>query len=171
MLSPQQEPLELKKEVTAKLSAYLNGATFAVDKNGRETFHPRIDTVEDDLIVIYMAERVGLGKVDLHVSLGLRGPEPMRRVIGMYDITDFGFDLVEYHSDQRITAEWEKKTQRVCRNLNFDTTYTIVPHGDDGGAEVRDPARKPPPELRETNLPPRTSISVGESGALAGRRG
>ena len=165
MLTHQPEPLEITNEVKAKLSAYLNGATFEIDSSGREKFHPRMETVEDDLLVVYMADKTGVDKVDLNVSLRLRSAAN-----NFYDLTDFGLDLVDYSNDQRVTAEWETRTQRVCRALHFGRTYTIVPHGDDGGAEVRDPARSPPPSLKEAEFPPRPRVEAG-SGLLTSSRG
>ena len=169
MLSPKQnDPLALTREDKAKLSAYLNGASFSIDRSGREKFIPRIETVEDDLKVIYIAERSGVGQVTLSFSVGLRSrPE-------LYDLSDFGLDLVDYANDQRVTGELQpRRTIRSFPGLIPDRNYKVFPHGDEGGSEVLDPVRRPPPSLREAELPARSlpglDVRAG-SGELAGRR-
>lgn len=156
MPSPANEPLVLSNDDKAKLSAYLNGATFSVDEQGRETFHPRIDSRDDNLKVVYMAEKTGVDTIDLDVSIGLRDGA------GSYNLTDFVFDLVDYTDDHRVTAELTtRRTSRIARGLKCNKTYSIFPHGEDGGSEVRDPARfTPPSNFERATLPavPQTGL-------------
>ena len=167
MLTPQREPLSLTKNDKAKLSAYLNGASFLIDSDGREKFIPRIETVEDDLKVVYLAERSGPDRVRLEMSIAVKSTSQL------YNLTDFVLDLVDYSNDQRVTGELDtRRTLRAFPGLYFNRTYSIVPHGDEGGSEVRDPARRPPPELSEAELPRRQVESYDgvHSGALSAAR-